>query len=943
MPSPPAKMADLATTTSGDAAVAAAVAAAPPRKRRRRAPTTGAADDCFTCRKQRRKCDRRRPYCSQCLDQGEASCSGYKTQLTWGVGVASRGKLRGMALPIAAPKKTSSSTSAPSQKIRNPATSSSKPADARSGGNALSPQAARPIPIKMDSPVAPYTNYDFVNMDPTSSPNAVQLSNSAPDWQTYGVADQSARYGPVMAPRQAHDWHGHGLQRLHTSIAGSYEELSSAGSATSIGGYSDSDYPSPVEYPHTPDDVPPMDIPMPGYHEYYAAHAMATSPNDSLVFHGRTPTSCPITRGSMASSAASDQSSYGYVPHNHLAAADSRGSYNFSREVFEDEVSGGAPSPHDVEQLGYGWDSSVKQSSSKPTLTDEDPPETTASTTSSSSAETQIAQLLPSLSITSRSPRMQYLIDYYDKAICPVLVSSDGLTNPYRMYVLPLAMQSKTLQNAIGALAANNLRMRLRQEEGNMSAAPSINTGARYQNAMSSPSKLYAPASGILGDEMASLLAAAAAVEAPPPASDDSAQEESHLKATSIQLLNQQLANPSLAMDDSVLATILILCLFHTCETGIAQFKTQFAGVRKLLDMSDDDGPRSGFRSWVEFFFTWVEVMTAAVNDREPELRKGYLDLVSFLDLEGGVAHLTGCDGRLFNTIAKLGRLNVLSQNRPIFSYARDSSTPTTMNASENLAGPRSRSCYSPNYSRLDGNGWNTPLDDDDDINATSGEDSRFRFWEEWHAVRQALQDWTFEAPPTPQPSPHLPHNHHHHRSQHSHHHHHSYSPSHQRDLLHASEAFRYAALLYTERLAYPSLPSSRPNLQNLVAQALYHITSIAATTPETPSPVDKFLLWPLFLTGTECVAESHRDIVRRRCMGIMIESGFGNNGAGLGVLERVWRGEPGGNGNGNGNGEGMETVRGGGVGHSIESAGRQQAFRWRRAMEGVDGDYIMI
>lgn len=70
------------------------------RKRRRRAPAGGAADDCFTCSKRNVKCDRRRPYCSQCLEIGN-ECSGYKTQLTWGVGVASRGKLRGLSLPIA--------------------------------------------------------------------------------------------------------------------------------------------------------------------------------------------------------------------------------------------------------------------------------------------------------------------------------------------------------------------------------------------------------------------------------------------------------------------------------------------------------------------------------------------------------------------------------------------------------------------------------------------------------------------------------------------------------------------------------------------------------------------------------------------------------------------------------------------------------------------------
>jgi hypothetical protein len=70
-----------------------------PRKRRRRAPVTGAADDCFSCQGKGVKCDRRRPYCGPCLEVG-SDCGGYKTQLTWGVGVASRGKLRGMTLPI---------------------------------------------------------------------------------------------------------------------------------------------------------------------------------------------------------------------------------------------------------------------------------------------------------------------------------------------------------------------------------------------------------------------------------------------------------------------------------------------------------------------------------------------------------------------------------------------------------------------------------------------------------------------------------------------------------------------------------------------------------------------------------------------------------------------------------------------------------------------------
>src|ERR1700730_3578383 len=88
-----------------------------PRKRRRRAPATGAADDCFTCASRSLLCDRRRPYCSQCLDDGK-DCSGYKTTLTWGLGVASRGKLRGLSLPIAGGQKIGGSGSGREEKTR---------------------------------------------------------------------------------------------------------------------------------------------------------------------------------------------------------------------------------------------------------------------------------------------------------------------------------------------------------------------------------------------------------------------------------------------------------------------------------------------------------------------------------------------------------------------------------------------------------------------------------------------------------------------------------------------------------------------------------------------------------------------------------------------------------------------------------------------------------
>jgi hypothetical protein len=124
------------------------------RKRRRRAPASGASSDCFACTKRNTKCDRRRPYCSQCLELGK-ECSGYKTQLTWGVGVASRGKLRGLSLPVA--------KSAPvprSPPVAQPRASSSM-------SRSLKPTEEE-VKIKLESirtmPSNPFMTYDFVNM-----------------------------------------------------------------------------------------------------------------------------------------------------------------------------------------------------------------------------------------------------------------------------------------------------------------------------------------------------------------------------------------------------------------------------------------------------------------------------------------------------------------------------------------------------------------------------------------------------------------------------------------------------------------------------------------------------------------------------------------------------------------------------------------------------------
>jgi hypothetical protein len=55
----------------------------------------------------------------------------------------------------------------------------------------------------------------------------------------------------------------------------------------------------------------------------------------------------------------------------------------------------------------------------------------------------------------------------------------------------------------------------------------------------------------------------------------------------------------------------------------------------------------------------------------------------------------------------------------------------------------------------------------------------------------------------------------------------------------------------------------------------------------------DVFLLWPLFITGSECASEEDRSVIRERCLDIQKDSGFFNNQSCLELLEKVWKANP--------------------------------------------------
>ena len=446
--------------------------------------------------------------------------------------------------------------------------------------------------------------------------------------------------------------------------------------------------------------------------------------------------------------------------------------------------------------------------------------------------------------------RMPFFMDYYKNTIAPSMVYIDGPQNPFRDHILQMATHSPSLQHAICALSACNLRMKRKLSLG--------------QDTAELFDKLMAEKNAIdrLGDAQPD---------------DPALAEEFQHRNLAVNLLNEQLNDPVKSTFDSVLATILLLCHYRMVESGVAKFHTQFAGVKRILEMRAEQFGSSRESAWIEALFIYFDAISASINDREAQLRSGVEDDAPLLPI--GAENLVGCDRELFKTIIKLGRLNLLSQHRPVQGATsprpgQEDASPIGGSYNDAMAGAGIHVQQPSPNRRFDGNGFGTTLDDEEAMasamcTSAAFDDRRTQFWQEWREARMALQNWHFDGATVAASLPGSP------------------SPVQIRDLGALSEAFRYAALLYTERLAGPSTPSGHTSFQNLVSQVVYYATSL-----DSGSTAEKFLLWPLFVAGSECVNELQQNIIRTKCRDIMSRSGYMNNLSALNVLEKLWAGD---------------------------------------------------
>ncbi|GKZ29827.1 hypothetical protein AbraIFM66950_006688 [Aspergillus brasiliensis] len=456
-----------------------------------------------------------------------------------------------------------------------------------------------------------------------------------------------------------------------------------------------------------------------------------------------------------------------------------------------------------------------------------------------------------------RTPRLRYLISYYAEVIAPMIVAFDSPTNPFRTYILRLAQESTSLQEAIATLASCNLRQR--RERGTRSTERTL------------PGRMSSMAHQALTD---GALQDRTGISIP----EGHAQEEQYHRGMAVSALNRELADPRQRLSDSVLATLLILCLFHGCDTGIAQFKTQFAGVTKLLAIRLCNSPcMSDELKWFVRMFTWIDTMTATTNDREVQLRGACLDITAASDGEWGLENLAGCDAGLFRIVAQLGRLNLLSQNQEVCT-----STPPDIHLPSTTL-PPSMAFFPSNIPASSSGAFAFSLPPPPPA-GRNGSQLPSDFWAEWYPLRQKLESWRFVPHRSQSGSPLFASSH-------------AYisppsspadppvvAPHHLKDVIHISESFRHAAILYSERLAYPDLPSDHPRIQNIVQHIMSHIMTVQS---------DAYLLWPLFITGSECVRADHRAIIRQRCKDLSRDSGFFNNLSCLQLLEKIWAEHP--------------------------------------------------
>ena len=844
-----------------------------PRKRRRRAPTTGAADDCFACQERLVKCDRRRPYCTPCLDLGK-DCSGYKTALTWGVGVASRGKLRGLSLPIACSKKAAPSHDDTEDALESPPRKLTKLQPTRKDSvSSKEEKVQRSIRSASSTTATTPTTYGFVNIDP----GAPATSASTPSYASHNFEWRRPHSMSHTRDIRAGDKkpRRHTLQPISVSAmhpARDYGVMPMTASV--VGGYGHHNF-------GLSSQISPMVPSFSGYEISHSPKEYVDPMNGSYETHFATNHS-PWTSHEIASGVLSEGTHRtNNVVGGHYMAHDERVMPLHQHIMSPPGIISGANQaslPHQPNIGDYAGDISA--------LVPDDVGDHTSY---------NLPTPLSPYGMVN-TPGLQYLIDHYNNVVSPTIFALDGSADYLRNHVSSLAIDSHNLQHAIATLAACDLRIRrARQSEYDTRG------GFRRDSVQSDGHRSRRPST--VAERLSEI------------SSGDPLSEEFLHKTKAMSILHDQLTHSGPERDDSILATLLILSIYHVCDMGVVKFKTNVSEIRNIVaqGLKGDEGSAT---SWLTIMLTWLDDMASSAHHGGHQPHSEERDISSLKGSDLATESLAGCDSRLFNLITRVCRLDALNATQPL-------SNPSPRHAVHPLNATTQKDYYSMSPSDFTPPpvGTNTAVWSDvrslpqqqQPPTPSPSPPRTHQFLTEWHELHHALSSW---VPPPASSSRNGSY--------------HDYD-----DTFHISNAFRYTALIYLSRLLHTSLPNNNSTFQDSVSKAIYHISRIQS---------DVFLLWPLFITGTDTISQEGRGMIRQRCMDLKRQSGIFNTINTLDILASIWNEEP------------IPDVKQGRRRSSLKEGDGQslaagmgaeefngQGFRWRKAMERVDGEYIVV
>lgn len=573
-------------------------------KRVRTTLKPGAANDCFTCQGLLMRCDRRRPYCAQCLAQGK-NCSGYRTPLTWNVGVASRGKMRGLSLPIITSERVSRRSIVRARK--------KLPISKQTSGLSSLDSHLRPA---MTSQASCSTEketkqFSFVGLHPATSPKPV-----VPVARCHSAPQSDIQTSPcVRKHRRRHSLAPSPVPVLEC-LQG-YQSL--AGSANVWNSSNDYGSRNPVE-------TSPVTAFL-AASEQHSGGQESFAPSGSRLCLSDNPMTWLSGNGCDLNL---NQLTVDYSGHELFPIV--RTSMSKTDDLFLNQEYFDAFSCLTHEISGYP---NIDQSVHHPTL-----PQSMKASVQDCNDPWTLGSSQTSSMFAGQRNSLPALIDYYENVVPPTSVTFGSLSHSHKAYVLCLAINSEALQHAIAALSANYMRQR--------------------EALFGSMERSKQTFSDFFHDEFVreysfeqNTLDAGRNQTAPIHFNGNPAEE--FFKDTSCNLLIQLSLGMIGGNDDSLRAAILILCLNHVCRMGLDKLKRQFVEVAKILSCySESSMIDSKTRTWLAVIFTWFD--TTALTGKENPSATNTIG-ISSNEESWRFKKRPGWNSELFNVVGRLRQL----------------------------------------------------------------------------------------------------------------------------------------------------------------------------------------------------------------------------------------------------------------------------------------------